>query len=214
MEEAQRLGMARLVGGSSTVYLGADVSSVVPLSARGRKSIRLESKRIFQSGSLVVVDASHLPTGCGTWPAFWMCGPQWPTHGEIDIIEGVHTQTGVDTTLHTNAECSMASEDTSKMTGHFNPGANGQPASNCDVNAPNQYTNQGCSIAGPADSMGQPFNARGGGVYATEWTDSAIRMWFFSRDAIPSDLTSNHPNPSGCVRADCCVCRPLCLLHS
>ena len=31
-----------------------------------------------------------MPTGCGTWPAFWANGPNWPAGGEIDILEGVN----------------------------------------------------------------------------------------------------------------------------
>ena len=31
-----------------------------------------------------------MPTGCGTWPAYWLCGENWPYKGEIDIIEGVN----------------------------------------------------------------------------------------------------------------------------
>ena len=23
--------------------------------------------------------------GCGTWPAFWLVGPNWPNGGEIDV---------------------------------------------------------------------------------------------------------------------------------
>jgi hypothetical protein len=29
----------------------------------------------------------------GTWPAYWLCGPNWPQGGEIDIIEGVNLDT-------------------------------------------------------------------------------------------------------------------------
>jgi beta-glucanase (GH16 family) len=36
-----------------------------------RKSIRLEGNRRFNRG-LFIVDVRHMPTGCGSWPAFWL----------------------------------------------------------------------------------------------------------------------------------------------
>lgn len=26
-----------------------------------------------------------MPFGCGTWPAYWLVGPNWPSGGEIDV---------------------------------------------------------------------------------------------------------------------------------
>jgi hypothetical protein len=46
-------------------------------------------------------------------------------------------------------------------------------------------------------SYGTGFNSIGGGVYATEWTSNYIQTFFFPRNAIPSDITSGAPNPSG-----------------
>jgi hypothetical protein len=47
-----------------------------------------------------------------------------------------------------------------------------------------------------ASSFGTPFNDIGGGVYATEWTSEYIRIWFFPRDSIPSDIEAGMPDPS------------------
>lgn len=33
-------------------------------------------------------------------------------------------------------------------------------------------------------------------MYATEWTSSAISIWFFPRSAIPGDIASGKPNPA------------------
>ncbi len=73
---------------NGNVYLGVDHSNVVPSGIRGRDSIRLESKTLYTTG-LFLFDLDHMPTGCGTWPAFWTCGGDWPSNGEIDVIEQV-----------------------------------------------------------------------------------------------------------------------------
>eukprot|EP01087_Luapelamoeba_hula_P008042 TRINITY_DN2000_c0_g3_i2.p1 TRINITY_DN2000_c0_g3~~TRINITY_DN2000_c0_g3_i2.p1 ORF type:complete len:212 (-),score=38.60 TRINITY_DN2000_c0_g3_i2:70-705(-) len=136
-----------------------------------------------------------MPEGCGTWPAFWMVGPDWPNKGEIDIIEGVNNNQVDQTTLHTSQGCDMASESTSEFTGHWASGPSG-PSSNCWVNAPGQYANAGCGITGNGNSYGTPFNNINGGVYALEWTGSFIRSFFFPRSRIPKDITDMRPNPN------------------
>jgi hypothetical protein len=118
----------------------------------------------------------------------WTLGPNWPNGGEIDIIEGVNSQAANDMTLHTNAGCTITNNG--QFTGQMT-------TPNCDVNAPGQFTNAGCQIAShDTATYGAGFNANGGGVYATEWTSSAISMWFFRRGSIPGDLSSGNPNPA------------------
>lgn len=50
---------------------------------------------------------ARLPCGRGTWPAFWMLGPDsipWPNSGEIDIMEQVGKDpTRISGTIHTKA---------------------------------------------------------------------------------------------------------------
>ena len=116
--------------------------------------------------------------GCGTWPAWWLVGSNWPDNGEIDIIEGVNTQTADQTTLHTSFGCDQSTEG-SPFTGHWASGIN-KLATNCWINAPGQDTNQGCSIiSGDPASFGTPFNAKEGGVVALEWTGSFIRAFYW-----------------------------------
>jgi len=90
---------------------------------------------------------------------------------------------------------------TSSFTGKWSANTVGGSSNNCDVNAANQASNAGCGIqATQANSYGAPFNSNQGGVFATEWVNSAtgwIKVWFFPRNAIPSDITSGNPNPSG-----------------
>ena len=52
----------------------------------GRPSVRLESRLTFTEG-LFVIDLTHIPIGCGTWPAFWTVGlGDWPVDGEIGMF--------------------------------------------------------------------------------------------------------------------------------
>jgi hypothetical protein len=188
------LSLGLIQAGSNYVIMKADDTNVA--TGRGRNSVRITSIDSFNAG-LFIIDLTHMPTGCGTWPAFWLVGPNWPNEGEIDIIEGVDNQTVVFTTLHTSEGCSMCSESTNSFTGKWNIGSAGNPSCDCYINAPNEFSNQGCSIAGASNTMGNPFNKASGGVYATEWVpNSHFAMWFFPRNNIPSDITNGTPNPS------------------
>ncbi|KAF1360492.1 hypothetical protein EJ07DRAFT_115288 [Lizonia empirigonia] len=177
-----------LINASTTVPVewGVDSTNETP---EGRPSLRLVSKKKYNAG-LVVMDVAHMPTGCGTWPAFWMVGPDWPTGGEIDILEGVNEQTNNDMTLHTAPDCKIGPD-----TGIF---AGDVITPNCDVNAFNQSKNSGCSIESPStNSYGVGLNAIGGGVYATQWTAEAISVYYFPRGSIPADVLGDAPNPDG-----------------
>ena len=117
-----------------------------------------------------------------------MLGPNWPTTGEIDIIEGVNQANYNQMTLHTSDGCSIN-----------NSGFSGTlETSNCYVEASDQSANSGCAIIDTdQQSYGDGFNNADGGVYATEWTSDGINIWFFANSSIPSDITSGSPNPSG-----------------
>lgn len=60
---------------SDSVYVGVDHENITP---GGRPSVRLTSNADYNHG-LFILDLAHMPYGCGTWPAFWMFGPAWPT---------------------------------------------------------------------------------------------------------------------------------------
>ncbi|MCJ1249044.1 hypothetical protein MMC30_006266 [Trapelia coarctata] len=170
------------------VYIGVDYTNQA--TGRGRNSVRLESHKVY-TRALVVLDLAHMPGGiCGTWPAFWMVGPHWPSGGEIDIIEGVNDQSNNAMTLHTTASCSVTS-DVSLFSGSLTTG-------NCDVNAQGQFANQGCGFsASTSASYGTGFNSNGGGVYAMEWTSTGISIWFWPRGTAPGDVSGSAPDPTG-----------------
>ncbi|KAJ4332907.1 nicotinate-nucleotide diphosphorylase (carboxylating) [Didymella glomerata] len=204
-----------------SVYIGVDHSSKDPA---GRPSVRLESKKGWNSG-LLVADIRHMPAStCGTWPAYWLVGSDaemdgnitWPDAGEIDILEGVNDYTTNSMTLHTSAGC-MVDNSTSGGTGSDNtspPFTGHLKTDNCDVAAPNQGENEGCSISAPLltppmhkrspsgiprntntlASYGTPFNLAGGGIYALELSPQAISIWLIPRTS--PQYTTLFPTPA------------------
>ncbi|KAI8641534.1 concanavalin A-like lectin/glucanase domain-containing protein [Parasitella parasitica] len=158
------------------------------ITTTGRQSVRLVSTVSYNTG-LFILDLEHMPTGCGTWPAYWMVGPSWPNSGEIDIIEGVNTQAQNQVTLHTSAGCTMRGVGRTQSSTVL--------TNNCDVNAPGQGSNAGCGVISPdKQTYGTGFNRNKGGVYATQWLNDGIFVWFFPRNSIPKDIASNTPNPN------------------
>ncbi|QRV76711.1 glycoside hydrolase family 16 protein [Ceratobasidium sp. AG-Ba] len=154
-----------------------------------RKSVRVHSKVTF-NGGLVILDAVHMPYGCGTWPAFWSNGPNWPNNGEIDIVEGVNGYTRNQASLHTRSGCTIPANYGALGT----LAATGDNALNC---AAEETGNQGCGqLSSQANNYGKAFNDNGGGVYAMKWDTSGISVFFFPREAIPSDITAGQPMPS------------------
>jgi hypothetical protein len=190
---AQQKGYIGMRG--EAVYIGCDTSTVVSTKVRGRQSVRISTTKTWNQG-LFIMDLAHMPTGCATWPAWWLVGPNWPNFGEIDIIEGVNTGTVDHTTLHTSNGCDMSHEDPHLFSGSWAKDGN-TVADNCYIKAPGQSANQGCSIIGSPNSFGAPFNEGGGGVYVAEWNSTLIRMFYFSRGRIPADITAKTPNPDG-----------------
>lgn len=84
--------------------------------------------------------------------------------------------------LHTTPGCSTAGADESGTL----------LTADCDASV---ASNAGCAVHGPTGSYGAPFNDAGGGIYVMEWTSASIRVWFFSRDSIPTSLL-DVPDPS------------------
>ncbi|KAL1407084.1 hypothetical protein Q8F55_006497 [Vanrija albida] len=157
----------------------------------GRNSVRIHSNRIW-TGGMVILDAAHMPTGCGTWPAWWQNGPNWPEGGEIDILEGVNDVTNNQVSLHTGVGCTMPQDLDSNQLGTLATGSwNAFDCSSANTQ------NQGCGVIDrkSSNSYGAGFNSAGGGVYALAWAKSGIKIWFFTRSAIPQDITSGSPNP-------------------
>ncbi|PYH39671.1 glycoside hydrolase family 16 protein [Aspergillus neoniger CBS 115656] len=170
---------------SSRAVLRVDTSTSNQTS--GRKSVRITSKKTYNDG-LFIFDITHTPYGCATWPALWLTDPSnWPEHGEIDVLESNNKAThGNAMTLHTSSGCKMNVKRKETGTAKY---------TNC-LNTAND--NAGCSVTGAKATYGEKFNTNGGGIYAMELRPAGIRVWMFSRDSIPNDISnsSNTPDPS------------------
>lgn len=65
--------------------------------------ITTQNKLSWQYGRME--SRMKIPTGKGTWPAFWMLGNSissagWPASGEIDIMEHINTEAFIHGTIH------------------------------------------------------------------------------------------------------------------
>ena len=230
-EKAQALGLIKIEGDDVTIS-SKQGTHYDEYGNRFRDSIRLEGKRRFNDG-LILLDVSKMPTGCGVWPAFWSTDEKdWPKNGEIDIVEPINNQVVAKTALHTSEDCDMyAHVPRWNWTGYWDS-ATGLPdtftgeldmdstleADNCWTQTPHQWANQGCvAINDKNDTIGAPMNTNNepssnssgggesGGIYALEWDPSGgyIKSWVFPRSAIPANLQDSlGSDPSVRVRPD------------
>ncbi|KAH9886712.1 concanavalin A-like lectin/glucanase domain-containing protein [Cubamyces lactineus] len=170
------------VNDAGHAIIKVDNTSNVPWNYK-RNSVRITSEDYFPVGTVLVFDATHLPYGCSVWPSFWTKGQNWPIGGEIDIIEAVNLMTYNQMALHTQDGCTQPASVTQS-------GATGN--TNCSTDA-------GCTVAEKQpNSFGASFASAGGGVWATQIDSSGIFIWFWSRDNVPSSVSSatNSIDPS------------------
>ncbi|KAG8909551.1 hypothetical protein FRC00_009893 [Tulasnella sp. 408] len=129
---------------SDTLILRADYKTVLSSSGPGRNSVRIQSKKAYGNGVSVINSTATT---------------NWPSLGEIDIIEGVNDQSPNHSTLHTTDGCTM------------NPGNMVQTGSLATTNCYWQVNgNSGCGVAvNKPNNYGPAFNANGGG-----WNDNTV----------------------------------------
>jgi len=107
------------------------------------------------------------------------------------VVEGVNNYTNNQATIHTNPGCSLATSSSSALA------TTGTVVGGTDCSAADSG-NQGCGMrSANNNSFGAAFNAIGGGVYAMQWDDSGIAVYFFPRGSVPSDIGAESPDPSG-----------------
>ncbi|QRV90795.1 glycoside hydrolase family 16 protein [Ceratobasidium sp. AG-Ba] len=166
---AQRLNLT--YASSNSLILRSDYTTTLSSGGAGRNSVRIRSNKQWKT-HVEIMDVRHMPEGCGTWPAYWNVGDNWPANGEVDIIEGVNNQSPNAATLHTTSGCTQPTtrDQTGTTTG---------TDCNWQVNG-----NAGCGVKAPTtNSYGPSFNANGGGWYVMERTTTYIKVWFWPRNS-------------------------------
>lgn len=169
-------------------------------TSRVRKTVRLttrlNSKTTGYTGGVFIIDADHIPEGKGTWPAFWLANTgNWPTYGEIDIIEMVNSFPGAtygskntswyqqnQISIHTGAGCVQPNASSTYVYPTMT-----KTTSTLDCN------NDQCGFkVRSTSSFGNGFNKAGGGVYVCEWiVNDVINVWFFPRSSVPSNINKS-----------------------
>ncbi|KAF8761579.1 glycoside hydrolase family 16 protein [Rhizoctonia solani] len=181
-ENAQNAGLIEITSEGHAIMRIENTTQVTG----NRRSVRISSKYIM-NGGLAILDAVHMPHGCGTWPAWWTTDvPNWPHNGEIDIVEGVNGYVRNQASLHTAVGCTISNDY----------GSTGTLAASTNC-AAEETGNMGCGqLSTQSNSLRQTFQRQWGGVYALLWQSTGVSVYFFPRNAIPSDITSEAPQPS------------------
>lgn len=150
-KQAESLNLIHSTG--SSVSIRVDNKTRVGYAPRGRKSVRLESKKGYDMG-LFIFDIIHTPYGCGTWPALWLADTyNWPLNGEIDVLETTNRVTeGNVVTLHTDKGCSVKGRRKQLGSAQY---------STCD----DKHGNAGCAVQARPATYGQELNEDGGAVW-------------------------------------------------
>lgn len=157
-----------------------DNTSTVPYNQK-RNTVRISSNNSYAVGSLWIADIYHVPYGCSVWPAWWSQAAGWPAGGEIDTFEGVNLVTNNQMGLHTLPGCTTP--------GGTQVNTSQTASTDCSYQA---NSNEGCKVVDTnTDSYGAAFASAGGGVFVTELAASGISVWFFTRQSVPSSISSN-----------------------
>lgn len=169
------------VDANGRAIIKVDNTTTVPYNEK-RNSVKLKSNDWYKPGTVMVMDATHLPYGCSVWPAWWTQGPNWYQGGEIDIIETINLQVENQYALHTIPGCTPTVNTTL-----------GTPLGTYGTKTCDQTQNfgSGCIVMdqNPA-SAGAAFAAAGGGVYIMAFEETGITIWFYSRPSVPAALTA------------------------
>lgn len=152
-----------------------------------RQSAKIATNKSWKH-FLAMMKFSHVPYGCGVWPALFTLAPEypWPDGGEVDILEYVNTGNSR-SSFHTAEDCTLK------------PEAFGQYLPMPDLNR----MDYACKTAYPKHLGCAPNKwERSGkawshspGVIALERTEDYLKIFAIPEAEIPADIESDAPNP-------------------
>jgi len=143
-----------------------------------RQTVKIASNQAWKY-FLMTMKYSHVPWGCGVWPALFTLAPgaPWPDGGETDIIEFVNDGPS-QSSFHTASKCTLNSAAVNKY--GYQPDKN-KMNYDCYTNypkhlgcAPNKWVHSGASWANTP------------GVVAMEWTEDFLKLFFIPEHEIPA----------------------------
>jgi len=174
-----------------------DTHSILRVGGRGahlkRKTVKIQTQKSWKY-FLAAIRLTHVPFGCGLWPAFWTrdSSMSWPNGGELDILEYANDIPS-QTSLHVGEpnRCQLDAVETS------GPGCPAMPDMNhMDYDCVTRYPDRlGCGpnklpLQSPAEWNQHPV------TFVVEWTEDFIKIWRIPDYALPADLTDNWPQPN------------------
>ncbi|KAL1736812.1 glycoside hydrolase family 16 protein [Schizophyllum commune] len=191
-------GVANYVDGPSNglTYVDGNGKVVVAVETTNnvnglRKAVRMVSTETFNPSQnlLFIFDVQQMPAACGTWPALWFTGANWPYDGEMDVIEGVNKYVQNVMSVHTGPGCYWPDYTMGTLTDLM---ANEPQVHSCDATV--DYMSCGGTQKSKT-SFGEAFNNAGGGVFTLEFLQTGIVMHFWNRNEIPQDILNGNPTP-------------------
>lgn len=139
---------------------------------------------------LAAMRFSHVPYGCGVWPAFFTLGvgQAWPWGGEMDILEFVNDQ-GSMTSFHTGHECKLDPAEVNKYRPmpDANEAANNHSQYNCLTKYCATCTSLGCAPNVLPLRTGEQW-AGMPGVLAMHRMASFAKIFYIPEAEIPEGL--------------------------
>lgn len=161
-----------------------------------RRTVKVATKKSWKH-FLAVMRFSHVPHGCGVWPAIFTLGAntRWPVGGEMDILEYVNDGGSV-SSFHTSKDCKLDPAKINKFgpMQDMNLASNGGDLYDCKTRYCENCTSLGCA-PNKLPLLSAPQMANTPGFIAMERTASFAKIFFIPENEFPSDLADDKPTP-------------------